>query len=257
MLISGNRHPPTFADKVGWVVGASRGIGGAVARELTARGARVAISARDADQLARVSAGRMVVIPADVTDPTTLTAAVSAIDDRLGPLDLVVVSAGYWKQMSIDAWDTEVFDRHVKVNLSGLSNTIAAVLPGMLQQRSGVIAGIASVAGYRGLTGSEAYGATKAAQINLLESLRIHLHHTGVRVTTVCPGFVRTDLVADNRFPMPFMIEPEQAATAICNGLARHRTQIVFPLPMAVLMNAARLVPANVWTALWTRRLPR
>ena len=193
------------------------------------------------------------------TSPTlkALTAAVSTINDRLGPLDLVVVSAGYWKQMSVDAWSTEVFDRHVQVNLSGLSNTIAAVLPGMLRQRSGVIAGIASVAGYRGLAGSEAYGATKAAQINLLESLRIHLHHTGVQVTTVCPGFVRTDLTAANRFPMPFMIEPEQAATAICDGLARERAQIVFPLRMAVLMNAARLLPASVWTALWTRSSPR
>ena len=247
----------TFSDKVAWVVGASRGIGAAVARELAARGARVAISARDADQLAQVSGGRMVEIPADVTDPTTLTAAVSAIQDRLGALDLVIISAGYWKQVSVDPWDTAVFDRHVTVNLSGLSNTIAAVLPGMLQKRSGVIAGIASVAGYRGLAGSEAYGATKAAQINLLESLRIHLHHTGVRVTTVCPGFVRTDLTAANRFPMPFLIEPDQAAMAICDGLARQRTQIVFPLPMAVLMNTARLVPASVWTALWTRRSPR
>jgi len=247
----------TFPGKVAWVVGASRGIGAAVARELTARGGRVAISARDADQLAQVSGGRMVAIPADVTEPMALTAAVSGIQDRLGPLDLVVVSAGYWKQMSVDAWDTAVFDRHVKVNLSGLSNTIAAVLPGMLQKRSGVIAGIASVAGYRGLAGSEAYGATKAAQINLLESLRIHLDRTGVRVTTVCPGFVRTDLTAANRFPMPFLIEPDQAANAICDGLARERAQIVFPLPMAVLMNTARLVPSGVWAALWTRRAPR
>jgi short-subunit dehydrogenase len=247
----------TFSKKVAWVVGASRGIGAAVARELTARGARVAISARDANQLAQVSDGRMVTIPADVTDSTALTAAVSSIQERLGPLDLVVVCAGYWKHMSVDAWDTEAFDRHVKVNLSGLSNTIAAVLPGMLQKRSGVIAGIASVAGYRGLAGSEAYGATKAAQINLLESLRIHLHHSGVRVTTVCPGFVRTDLTADNRFPMPFMIEPDQAATAICDGLARERSQIVFPMPMAVLMKTARLLPASVWTALWTRRPPQ
>ena len=247
----------TFPDKVAWVVGASRGIGAAVARELAARGARVAISARDADQLAQVSGRQMVEIAADVTDPMTLTAGLSIIQDRLGPLDIVVVSAGYWKQMSVDAWDTEVFDRHVKVNLSGLSNTIAAVLPGMLRQRSGVIAGIASVAGYRGLAGSEAYGATKAAQINLLESLRIHLHHTGVRVTTVCPGFVRTDLTAANSFPMPFLIEPDQAARAICDGLARERTQIVFPLPMAVMMNTARLVPASVWSALWTRRSPR
>jgi short-subunit dehydrogenase len=121
----------------------------------------------------------------------------------------------------------------------------------MLRQRSGVIAGIASVAGYRGLAGAEAYGATKAAQINLLESLRVHVARTGVHVTTVCPGFVRTDLVAGNRFPMPFIIEADQAARSICDGLERGRANIVFPARMALLMKAARLVPIRAWMALW------
>ena len=134
-----------------------------------------------------------------------------------------------------------------------MSNAIAAVLPAMLRRRSGTIAGVASVAGYRGLAGAEAYGATKAAQINLLESLRIHLARTGVQVTTVCPGFVRTDLTAGNPFPMPFIIDADQAARSICDGLERERTEIVFPARMALLMKAARLVPARAWTALWAR----
>jgi short-subunit dehydrogenase len=134
-----------------------------------------------------------------------------------------------------------------------MSNAIAAVLPEMLQRGSGGIAGIASVAGYRGLAGAEAYGATKAAQINMLESLRVHLARTGVRVTTVCPGFVRTDLTARNDFPMPFIIDADDAAVSICNGLERDRTEIVFPLPMALLMKAARLVPAGLWPRLWGR----
>ena len=121
--------------------------------------------------------------------------------DRLGPIDVVVLSAGYWEQMDVDAWDTAVFDQHLQVNLVGMSNAIAAVLPEMLTRGSGVIAGISSVAGYRGLAGSEAYGATKAAQINLLESLRVHVSRRGLRVVTVCPGFVRTDLTAGNDFP--------------------------------------------------------
>src|SRR5437764_12989068 len=95
-------------------------------------------------------------------------------------------------------WDTDVFDRHVQVNLVGMSNTIAAVLPEMMDRSSGVIAGISSVAGYRGLAGAEPYGATKAAQINLLESLRVDLAKAGLRVTTVSPGFVRTDPTAGN-----------------------------------------------------------
>ena len=109
------------------------------------------------------------------------------------------------------------------------------------------------MAGYRGLAGSEAYGATKAAQINLLESLRVHIARTGVRVTTICPGFVRTDLTAGNSFPMPFMIETDEAGRSICDGLERERTEIVFPTRMALLMKTARLVPARAWTALWAR----
>jgi uncharacterized protein YndB with AHSA1/START domain len=113
------------------------------------------------------------------------------------------------------------------------------------------------VAGYRGLTGSGGYGATKAAQLNLLESLRVQLAPHGVRVTTISPGFVRTDLTAGNRFPMPFLIEAAQAATAICDGLQRDRTQIVFPRRMAALMTAARLVPPRLWTTLWARSTGR
>jgi len=238
---------------VAWVVGASSGIGAAVARELVSRGAQVAISARRQDELAEVAAGTMLAVAADVTDAASLTAAASRIRDELGPIDLVVLSAAYWKQMSASEWDTESFNRHVQVNLVGMSNAIAAVLPQMLARRSGVIAGIASVAGYRGIDGSGAYGATKAAQINLLESLRIHVARQGVRVMTICPGFVRTDATAGNTFPMPFIIEADTAGRAICDGLERERNEIVFPVPVAILWKAARLVPVSLWSAAWSR----
>jgi NAD(P)-dependent dehydrogenase (short-subunit alcohol dehydrogenase family) len=241
---------------VAWVVGGSSGIGAAAARELQARGALVAISARRPEQLGEVSDGTMLVVPADVTDVASLTAAATRVRNELGPIDLAVLSAGYWKQMSAHHWDTETFNRHVQVNLVGMSNAIAAVLPQMLDRRSGVIAGISSVAGYRGLTGSEAYGATKAGQINLLESLRIHVAREGVRVITICPGFVRTDLTAGNAFPMPFLIDADTAGRAICDGLERERTEIVFPMRMAILMKAARLAPVTLWSALWSRISP-
>jgi NAD(P)-dependent dehydrogenase (short-subunit alcohol dehydrogenase family) len=237
--------------KVAWVVGGSSGIGAAVARELLRRGATVAVSARRKDQLHDVAGGHMLVLPADVTDAASVAAAAARVREELGPIDLAVLSAGYWKQMDPSDWDSDLFDRHLRVNLTGMSNVIAAILPGMLRQRSGTIAGITSIAGYRGLAGAEAYGATKAAQINLLESLRIHLARTGVQVTTVCPGFVRTDLTAGNHFPMPFIIKAEQAARSICDGLERGRAVIVFPARMALLMKAARVVPARAWTALW------
>jgi len=245
-----------LSGKVAWVVGGSSGIGAGVARELASRGAQVAISARRREGLDEVSAGTMLVVAADVTDAASLTAAASRIRDELGPIDLAVLSAGYWKQMTARGWDTQTFDRHVQVNLIGMSNSIAAVLPEMLDRRCGVIAGISSVAGYRGLTGSEAYGATKAGQINLLESLRIDAARDGVRVVTICPGFVRTELTAGNDFPMPFIIDAETAGRAICDGLARERTEIVFPARMALLMKAARLMPVGLWSGLWSRLRP-
>jgi short-subunit dehydrogenase len=225
-----------------------------VARELVDRGARVAISARRTDRLAEVAAGRMTVVEADVTDWSSLDAAARRVRRELGETDLVVHCAGFWKPMDAASWDREVFARHVEVNLLGLNNLLGTVLPRMVERGQGQIVGVASVAGYRGLAGAEAYGATKAAQLNLLEALRAALRRRGVTVTTVCPGFVRTQLTAGNRFPMPFMVEPERAARSICDGLERGRMEIVFPLPMAVLMKTARLLPVRVWTLLMRRR---
>lgn len=233
-----------------WLVGASSGIGAALARELLGRGAHVAISARRADDLETVSAERMSVVPLDATDPEAVQQAEADVRTALGGLDTVVWCAGYWKQFDAAEWDREIFARHIEVNLLGLNNVLAAIIPPMVAAGHGHIVGVASVAGYRGLPGAEAYGATKAAQINLLESLRAALSHNGVRVTTVCPGFVRTEMTESNTFPMPFIVDVDEAARSIANGLAKRRTEIIFPLPMAILMKAARLVPVRVWSAL-------
>jgi short-subunit dehydrogenase len=230
-----------------WVVGASSGIGAQLARELDRRGARVAVTARRRDQLEEVAAGRMVIAPADVTGGRALAAAAEGVSGALGGLDMVVWCAGYWKQSDAAHWDAAEFARHVEVNLLGLNALLAAVLPGMVARGRGHVVGVASVAGFRGLPGAEAYGATKAAQLNLLESLRVSLRSRGVRVTTVAPGFVRTEMTAVNSFPMPFIIDADRAARIIADGLERGRTEIVFPLRMAVLMKAARLVPVGLW----------
>jgi short-subunit dehydrogenase len=239
------RH--TLAGRKVWVVGASSGIGAALAHELVARGAQVAISARRVEQLEDVSSGTMSVVPADVTDRASLDAAHERVRTVLGGLDIAVFNAGFWQQMDAAAWDRDLFARHVEVNLLGLNNGLGAVLPDMVARGSGHVVAVASVAGYRGIAGAEAYGATKAAQINLLEALRAGLSRRGISVTTVCPGFVRTELTARNSFPMPFMIEPEQAAVSICDGLERGQMEIVFPAPMALLMKAARLLPVRLW----------
>lgn len=232
-----------------WVVGASSGIGAALAEELVARGGRVAISARRLDKLEAVSSGRMTVAPADVTDRDSVDAAAEKVRDALGDIDAMIFNAGFWQRMDAAAWDRDLFAQHVEINVMGLNNCIGAVLPRMVETGRGQIVSIASVAGYRGLAGAEAYGATKAAQINMLEGLRNSLSPHGVSVTTVCPGFVRTDLTAANTFPMPFMIGVDEAAQSICNGLERGQMEIVFPLRMAMLMKLARLIPIRLWAA--------
>jgi short-subunit dehydrogenase len=233
-----------------WLVGASSGIGAALATELARRGAHVAITARRRERLDEVAAGRMAVVPADATDSAGVVAAAQEVTEALGGLNTVIWCAGYWKRFDAAAWDAAEFARHVEVNLLGLNRVLAAVVPGMVERGRGHVVGVASVAGYRGLPGAEAYGATKAAQLNLLEAMRVSLRRRGVRVTTVAPGFVRTEMTEVNAFPMPFMIEADAAARAIADGLERGRLEIIFPLPMAIATKVARLVPVRLWAAL-------
>lgn len=247
-----------IAGAVVWVTGASSGIGEALVRELAHRGARVAATARRAEALhalAESTPGEVLDVPADVTDREAMAKAAVRVDEVLGPIDLAMLNAGVWQQVDVHAFDSEVFRRHMETNLMGMVHGIEAVLPGMRKRRSGAIAGVASVAGYRGFPQSEAYGATKAAQINLLEALRIDLQPLGINVVTVCPGFVRTEATAVNAFPMPFMIDAPDAARRICDGLARDKAEIVFPLPMMLSMKALRLVPVRPYT--WAFSLRR
>ena len=233
-----------------WVTGASSGIGAALVTELAGRGCRVAASARRAElleELAATAEGEVVPVPADVTDRDAMLAAAESIRARFGAIDLVVLNAAHWGQFKVETWDTEVIRRHFDTNVIGLAHGVEAVLADMRRRRSGAIAGMASLAGYRGLPRSEAYGATKAAEINMLESLRIDLRPLGISVHTVCPGFVRTDLTAKNSFPMPFMLEPSDAARRIVRGLEKGKAEIAFPLPMVAAMKVAKVVPVRLW----------
>jgi short-subunit dehydrogenase len=236
-----------------WITGASGGIGAELANELQRRGGRLAISARRREALEDVSQGRMHVEPVDITDRDAVHTAVESVRAALGNIDVAVLNAGTWRQVSIDNFDAEAFRMQFDTNLMGNVHCIEALLPTMLQNKSGVITGMASVAGYRGLPGSEAYGSSKAALINLLESLRGSLGPRGIRVQTISPGFVKTDLTARNKFPMPFIIDADKAARIIADGIAAEKTEIVFPLPMMLLMKSARFVPNVLWPKLFAR----
>ena len=241
---------------VAWITGGSSGIGAALAHELCRRGARVAITARRAERLADVAAsapGEAHTLPGDVREPAALEEVVAAVEANVGPIDLAVLNAGIWTQVDVGTWDSAVIREHIETNFMGMVHGLDAVLPRMLARRSGTIVGVASVAGYRGYTRAEAYGPSKAAEINLLESLRVDLGPLGVDVQLVNPGFVRTPLTEANDFPMPFMIEAPDAARRIADAIEQGKAETVFPLPYRVGMKLVRLVPIRLYTAVSRR----
>jgi NAD(P)-dependent dehydrogenase (short-subunit alcohol dehydrogenase family) len=239
-----------------WITGGSSGIGAALAHELARREARVGITARRAELLARVAAGSpgdVRPVAGDVRRAEELREVVAAVDADLGAIDVAVLNAGIWGQVDVHRWDPELIRDHIESNFMGMVNSLSAVLPGMVARGRGVIVGVASVAGYRGYTRAEAYGPSKAAEINLLESLRIDLGPLGVEVQIVNPGFVRTPLTERNSFPMPFMIEAPDAARRIADALEAGKAEAVFPLPYRIGMKLVRVMPIRLYTAVSRR----
>ena len=217
--------------KVALVTGASSGIGPALAAELDARGARLALSARSAARLRDVAEGMrdVMVLPLDVTDAGAFTPAMMQILDAWGGLDLVILNAGTYTPLR--AWDltTDTARQTVHTNLLGVMDGVAAVVPQMLRQQGGAIAIVGSVAGYRGLPRALAYGPSKAALINFAETLYLDLAPEGVSVFIINPGFVATPLSAQNDFDMPALISAEDAARRIVRGFAGGAFEIHFP----------------------------
>jgi short-subunit dehydrogenase len=232
-----------------WLVGASSGIGAALARALVERGARVAVTARSRSALDSLVGTTGLAVVADVTRPDTLAAAYERIRAAWYGLDLVVYLAGTYKPQR--AWELTVEDArsHVEVNLMGLYNLLPLVLPGLLEQKSGAIAIVSSVAGYRGLPRSLAYGPTKAALINLAEALYLDLAARGVGVFLVNPGFVETPLTAQNTFKMPALISAETAAEEMLRGFARGEFEIHFPKRFTRTLAMLRHLPYSLYFA--------
>ena len=225
-----------------WIIGASTGIGAAVADELAAKGWDVVRSSRSQGE-----------IRIDVSNDASVVDAANRYQEAHGNFDLVLVMAGFWQRMSAKQFDLEVFKEHNNTNNVGLARCVAAVLPKMINQNSGTLIGVSSVAGFRGLPGSSGYGPSKAAQINFLESLRTDLQDTNVLIQTVSPGFVKTPMTDVNTFPMPFIISAEKAAKIIVKGIEKKKAEIVFPTPMAISMKLSRLVPASIWPKLFKK----
>lgn len=227
-----------------WLVGASTGIGHACAHALHAAGAQVCVSARQADKLhdfVNAHPGSLAVA-VDVTDAAALRAAAAQVHAHQG-LDLVVFCAGYYKGQRATAYDLADMEKHWLVNYQGALLLLDAVLPLMLPQQRGHISLISSVAGYRGLPMGLAYAPTKAALTNLAESLYMDLQDSQIGVSVVCPGFVETPLTAHNRFDMPALISPEQAAQYMLQGWRDGAFEIHFPKRFSYFLKLLQMLP--------------
>ncbi len=241
---------PPLADWRGksvWVIGASSGIGRATASALHAQGARVTVSARNAaalEEFVQAHPGSHA-LALDCTDRAAVLAAARALQLEALP-DCVLYCAGHYQAMRASAMDVDDMLRHLQVNYQGALYLLEALLPALRQRGSGHLAFVSSVAGYRGLPNSLAYGPTKAALTNLAENLYLDLQADGIGVSVINPGFVETPLTAGNTFTMPGLITPAQAAQAILQGWAQGAFEIHFPKRFTWWMKALRAMP-NRW----------
>ncbi|MEM6781916.1 MAG: SDR family NAD(P)-dependent oxidoreductase [Pseudomonadota bacterium] len=227
-------------------MGASSGIGAALARNLSERGAVLALSARSEGKLNDLNTqlgGGHHAFPFDVSDVETFTHTTAAVQEKLGVIDSVIFLAALYDPGSIEDMDLAKAHKTVDVNLKGAFTLVDTVLPIMKEQGGGQIALCGSVAGYRGLPNGQPYSATKAAIVSLAETMRAELDNTGIDVKLISPGFVRTPLTDKNDFKMPMMVEPEDAAEEIAKGLQSSAFEIHFPKKFTYMVKFLQIIP--------------
>jgi short-subunit dehydrogenase len=239
----------TLPWRVVWITGASSGIGREVALQLARAGVKVAASARSADALAKLAAEQAGItpFPLDVSDAVAAASAVERIEAAMGPIDLAILNAGVWHPMGAKNFDGAKVADSIAVNYLGIANAVAALMPRMIARRAGHLAFVASVAGYRGLVNAVAYSPSKAAVISFAETLKPDLANYGVDVSLINPGFVETPMTSVNKFPMPFMIKPEDAAARMIAGLKARKFEIAFPWQLVTILKIARILPYPVF----------
>ena len=229
------------------ITGASSGIGEALAREYAKQGAILGLIARRAGVLARLKDTLTITCltyAADVRDSQAMQQAAGDFIRQHGCPDVVIANAGISRgTLTEKAEDLEAFQQILDINMMGIVKTFHPFLAKMREQKRGTLVGIASISGFRGLPGAGAYSASKAAAISYLESLRVELHGSGVRVLTVCPGYIATPMTADNPYPMPFIISAEAAAKKIIRAIERQRKFLVIPWQMAILGRILKILP--------------
>ncbi|WP_394777623.1 SDR family NAD(P)-dependent oxidoreductase [Undibacterium sp.] len=240
-----NKKISSWQGKYVWVIGASKGIGAATASLLLQKGANVAVSARDQQALESLCRDQPAALAASL-DITSHDSVISARDSILAVwprIDLILVVAGTYNEMRAESFSLPTANHIIDVNLRGVFNCLDVALPLLLKQRDGGIGIVASAAGYGGLPKALVYGPTKAALINLSESLYLDLRPLGISVYQINPGFVDTPLTANNDFKMPALISAEEAASEIVRGMEKGQFHIHFPKRFTRTLQVLSLMP--------------
>ncbi len=242
-----------WAGKRYWLVGASEGLGRALAEVMSRCGCELVLSARSRDRLEALAAelpGLSTVVPVDVTD----MASVRAAAESAGEIDGVVFLSGVYWPFGAKDWDAERAVAMADVNFTGAVRVLGAVVPGMIARDAGHIVITGSLAGFRGLPGSIGYGSSKAGAMHLAESMRADLRRTGVTVQLANPGFIRTRLTDKNDFSMPFLMEPEAAARRMFEHMSSDRFAASFPTLFSLVFRGANLLPDALYYRLFGAR---
>jgi short-subunit dehydrogenase len=244
--------------KTCWLIGASSGIGFELAKKLCSNGINVIISARSFSNLNDLKNliqenkknsslpekyGEIIIEIVDVTDMNSLNFAWKNILAKYPQIDLAIFASAIYERMSFKNFDLELAKKIVDVNFNGFLNFLSIITPYFIANKSGHIATIASVAGYRGLPQSMCYGATKSAMINLCEGIYPELKSHNVAISVINPGFVKTRLTDKNNFEMPFIISPIQASNYIYKGLMAKKFEIDFPKKFTIFLKILRILP--------------
>jgi short-subunit dehydrogenase len=246
-----------------FITGASSGLGEALARLYAARGATLGLAARNRATLDVIAAKlrtRCRIYPLDVRDAHALGEAASDFLAAEGVPAIVIANAGVSVGTDpANASDLSVFREVIDINVTGMANTFQPFIEAMRAAGTGALAGVASVAGYRGLPGAAAYSASKAAAISYLESLRVELRGTGVDVVTISPGYISTPMTSRNPYRMPFMLTADAAAEKIARLIERRSSYAVIPWQMAIVARALRILPNALYDRLFAHapRKPR
>jgi NAD(P)-dependent dehydrogenase (short-subunit alcohol dehydrogenase family) len=249
-------HP---RDGIAWVTGASSGIGRSVALELGRRGYKVAATARRAAELEDLSAEseNILSFPGDITDRSGMSRLIGEIEALQGRIALAFLNAGVYFNAERDKFSADIVSRTFEINVGGTVNCLDPVLAAMGPRGSGQIALNASLAGYGGIEGSLAYGSTKAALIYMAEALKLTYERAGLTIQIVNPGFVHSEMTAQNDFKMPFIMDADRAAKIICDGFEKGGFEITFPRRLAYLFKLVCLLPYPLYFAQMRRSTER